>query len=271
MASCCLLISTHSQNLWRYVSRLYSYQGMRLSEIGVTNDLIFRIVDFYAGYPGTCDVYVNHARLEKHRGADIDLTIFDAAGKGARFCIQSKIMNSKGLFYDIKKWNTRGAQYVKLINWAISQKAMPLYLLYCGTTPASTRGSADYGLSIIDANVISNYRRQQSVASQLPNTTGIPRPAIPDLSFDMLFPLGMDPFQVLFCPGTPAKYIPDEFITLNDPTLEIGLPYIKVIRSENERPVPLNESEVKKYEAMPMYKIVIKNDQLMWTEHEQIN
>lgn len=259
MSNCCKMVELYSQKLWHYMSDVYSFQHMRVSEIGITNDLIYQFMKFYSHYPSQCDVYIDHSSDEKTRGADIDLLIFNSAGNGDRYFIQSKVMNWQGRYKDIRKWNHLGIpQFQKLINWANDPTHMgcPLYLLYNGNTINALLGNSQYGLSIIDANIIRNYRYDQYYHRV--------RRSISDLTFDILFRAGIHPFHILFCDDpinsqSRKKYERPTKYKLNE--IEIEYPYIKVDAATPEQK-DQNEiyfQESKLDSEYPRYKVVIRN------------
>ncbi len=259
MALCCNLVKLYSKVLWSYISDVYSFQNMRVSEIGITNDLIYRFLQYYRNYPGFCDVYINHSYDEKTRGADIDLLIFNSVGVGSRYYIQSKVMNFEGKFKDIKKWNPMNTpQFQKLINWSSNpgHAGTPLYLLYSGMTINSNLGNSNNGLSIIDANIIRNFRYNQFYKNTHPTTSS--------LTFNILYNLGIDPFHVLFCSDDDnlrkSKYSNEKSYSLGD--IEIAPPYSRLMSDEVATEESQFSSDSKtKYSEFPFYKIIIKNSE----------
>ena len=93
----------YEASLWDYLSDVFSFSS-KASELGVTDDLIYRIVRFYSGRPAGCEVYAfNEDVNEFVRGADIDLFIEDnGSGRYFHFMLQAKIMNYTGRYRILK-------------------------------------------------------------------------------------------------------------------------------------------------------------------------
>jgi hypothetical protein len=169
-------------------------------------------------------------------------------------------MNWQGRYKDIRKWNHLGIpQFQKLINWANDPMHIgcPLYLLYNGNTINARLANSQYGLSIIDANIIRNYRYNQYYRKI--------RRSISDLTFDILFKTGIQPFHILFCDDpinrqSRKKYERSIKYKLNE--IEVQYPYIKVdaIKSEQTDQKEIDFQESTLYFEYPRYKIVIRNN-----------
>lgn len=226
MTAICLEINYYEEAVWRYLSNVFQYR-LKASELGFTDDLIYRITDFYGGRPENCEVYsFNDNVFEATRGADIDLFIEEnGTGYYHFYMLQAKMMNYEGKYKDIKRW-TPNAQYYKLINRARIEGAFPLYLLYNGNTANSNIGNTHWGLSIVEATQVGGLRFGQRVLAQAPIIT-----------FNELHPLNMKPFHVLFCDSTIGYDLPE---TIDGTTIYNGFPYINVFL-----PAPDNQPEEK--------------------------
>jgi len=169
------------------MSDVYRY-NLKVSELGITNHLIYDVVNFYAQTGIFCDVFCLDSKYENIRGADLDLFIKNRHGKFNYFMIQSKVMNFEGKYLGISGWGPN-AQYNKLIKAAHDGKlkAFPLYLLYNGDSINSTQGDSDFGLSIIEATRLSNFRLNQHKNKDNRR-----------LNFNMLYQ-DMNPYFILFC------------------------------------------------------------------------
>lgn len=194
MTTICSFIQMYETGLWTYLSDVFSYR-LTSSELGITNDLIYKIVKFYNGRPRNCEVYAFSDKVyEYRRGADIDLFIEDnGSGNYYFYMLQAKTMDYRGRYLDIKPWSRR-AQYYKIIRNAKIENALPLYLLYNGLTTNSNSGNSSFGLSIVPATSVKGFRLRQR-----------PLPRIPSITFNDLHNLNMNPFHVLFC-NPPERY-----------------------------------------------------------------
>src|SRR5690554_3066452 len=135
MTKYCLITHCLSQRIWNYMSDVFSYK-LKVSEIGITNHLIFEITKNHTGFGSACEVYCYHAKNEKQRGADVDLFIQNTDGTYQHYMLQAKVMDFRGYYNDISKWNPN-AQFLTLIKKAKKEKALALYLLYNGLTSKS--------------------------------------------------------------------------------------------------------------------------------------
>lgn len=190
MTAICSHIKAYEKLIWNYLSDIFKY-NLKSSEIGITNDVIYRIVKFYGGRPNGCEVYAFNAFKEIVRGADIDLFIKSSNGMYTYYKLQAKLMNYRGKYIEISKWGSN-AQFHTLINSAGIESAYPLYLLYNGLTLNSRLGQSNKcGLTIIDARKIRDYRYDQHFLGK--------NPTVKILTYDILHTLVMKPFHVLFC------------------------------------------------------------------------
>lgn len=187
MSRICQTIIQYEHDVWAYLSDVFKYD-LKGSEIGITNDLVYRIIKFYSIYPGNCEVYIFNENInEKVRGADIDLFIQKGNSNFySYFMLQAKLLNNNGKYPEIDKWSPK-AQYNTLIAAAKKEKAVPLYLLYNGYSNNSNLGNNDYGLSIVNANIIkaNRFNHQSKTRSS-------------KLSFNDVFS-SMKSFHELFC------------------------------------------------------------------------
>jgi hypothetical protein len=193
---------------------VFSYR-LKASELGFTNDLVFRIVDFYSSCPALCEVYAFNENVhEATRGADIDLFIeSDRPGWYHFYKLQAKMMNHTGHYREIKRWGAYSQMEV-LINSARRERAKALYLLYNGFTANSGAGGTTWGLSIVKATQVKQLRLTH-------RRSGV----FPTITFNDLYPLGMQPFHVLFC------NIPDDYKLehLSDGrNIYKGYPYVRI-------------------------------------------
>lgn len=220
MTVICPYIEWYEEQIWEYLSRVFSFR-LKASELGITNDLIYRITEFYNGRPANCEVYsFNDNVFEATRGADIDLFIEDnGTGNYHFYMLQSKIMNFEGKYRGIKTWSPI-AQYIKLVRSALNEGALPLYLLYNGDTANSTNANANWGLSIIEASQVRNLRLAQRMWVQAPLIT-----------FNQLHQLNMRPFHVLFCDLPIGYNLPK---TIDEKSIFKGYPYIRISKAASD-------------------------------------
>jgi len=196
--------------MWQYLSNVFSY-NLKGSELGITNDLIFKIVNFYGGRNSNCEVYAfNDQVYENKRGADIDLFIEDnKTGNYYFYMLQSKIMNHRGKYLEIKPWSPR-AQYYKLIRNAKIENALPLYLFYNGQTSKIRLNISNFGLSIVNATYIRdivNFQRIKKINQSI--------------NYDRLA-FCMSPLHILFCKPT-SDFVSQGTINRND--IYLNYPY----------------------------------------------
>lgn len=244
MTHICPYIRYYERGTWNYLSRVFGY-NLKASELGFTNDLVFRITDFYNTLPNPCEVYIiNEGVNEAVRGADMDLLIEDGnTGGYDHFMLQAKMMDFNGRYYDIKRWS-RNAQFYKIIRNATLEGAVPLYLFYNGLTPNSNLGDIHWGLSIINANEIRKIRLAQRHLLRAPLIT-----------FNQLHTLNLRKFNVLFCT------IPEDFKKKSKPKkkdqIYTGYPYTKIdLYSKNFRRNKKREREISKEESQEISNIV---------------
>lgn len=214
MTSICPFIHEYEIGVWHYLSRVFGYR-LKASELGFTNDLVFRIVDFYGGRPALCEVYAfNDNVREATRGADIDLFIeSDTPGWYHFYKLQAKMMNHQGSYKKIEAWGPHSQMEI-LISSARKERAKALYLLYNGHTPNSTMGATQWGLSIVKATEVKQLRLAHSRAGI--NTS---------VKFNDLYPLGMQAFHVLFC-NIPDDYKLEHLTDGN--SIYKGYPYMRI-------------------------------------------
>lgn len=214
--SICSTIKYHEFCVWNYLSDVFRYQ-LKASELGFTNDLVFKITDYFGGRSSNCQVYAIHARKEVLRGADIDLFIFNGISYD-HYMIQAKILDHTGRYLDIGVYRS-GAQFMKLISAAAAESAFPLYLLFNGLTPNSAKGNAEYGCSIVEAETIKTYRQNQR--RKLPSGPH-PRIRFDDVQSELI------PLHHIFCRDcvTAFKLPPGKF----EEQIYTGFPYSKISR-----------------------------------------
>jgi hypothetical protein len=217
MTNICPYIQDYEQDVWHYLSDVFKYR-LKASEIGFTNDLIYRIVSFYNGRLAGCEVYAfNDNVFEYRRGADVDLFIEDGhTGRYYFFMLQAKMMDNSGRYRDISRWSPF-AQFNTLIRVARYENAFPLYLFYNGETLNSALGDSNYGLSIAEAQTIKQIRYEQRGAFRVPLIT-----------FDQVHARNMDPFSVLFC-QLPSQYKASG--TIEGSSIYTGYPYLSKTES----------------------------------------
>ena len=228
MTEICPYIQFYSTCTWEYLSEVFSYR-LKGSELGFTDDLVFRIVQFYKGRPSDCEVYAFSDNVrESIRGADIDLFIQDTeTGRYQYFMLQAKVMDHNGRYKDIRKWSYN-AQFNRLIRAAHKEGAFPLYLLYNGLTGRSTVGNTHWGLSIVEAARVRTLRHNQRKLNKAPYIT-----------FDDLHPLNMQPFHLLFCDIDSNNYnLPP---TIDGRNVYTGFPY--VIKKYDTREEQVDDSK----------------------------
>jgi hypothetical protein len=252
------------------------YNSLRVSEVGITDDLVYEMIDFQRKLGLPYEAYINFGYNEKVSGADIELVIFDGKGSYHTYFLQAKRMMADGDF-KIDKFDRTlppppdpmANQYLKLISYA-GKRGIPLYLLYCGQTKGSTKGTTDYGLSVVTAETIAFHMEVRC-------TTGIP-------TFDELFdyiPASMfkvghkpisivppslsgkiqiHPFSCLFCENTPEHLVPTPKALTKK--IEIEAPYQKIFLSDTND----EEREDKDFiydetaAGMPLYKIIFNGE-----------
>lgn len=264
MTSICPFIQSYESEVWDYLSRVFGHR-LKASELGFTNDLVFRIVDFYGGRPALCEVYAFHENVhEATRGADIDLFIeSDRPGWFHFYKLQAKMMNHKGRYLDIKRWGAYSQMEI-LINSARRERAKALYLLYNGLTANSGAGGTTWGLSIVKATEVKRLRLAHRRAGRYPTVT-----------FNHLHPLDMQTFHVLFC-NIPDDYKLEHLTDGN--SIYKGYPYVRIpvaptdappnpgndtgdddnsnTQEDNNGQVPYNPD----WARLGKYRIVIKSD-----------
>lgn len=202
MTTICSFIQGREHKVWDYLSRVFSL-NLKAAELGFTDDLVFRIVEFYSGTRAKCEVYIKHSKHESIRGADIDLFIFNGTSYDF-YMVQAKIMNSSGIYFDIRKFDPHNAkknQYVTLIKAANTEGAFPLYLLFNGRASRSVCTSGcglNAGYSIIEARDILGNR----LISWL---TNLKKRNAPRIRFNEMC-CAMKPLHYLFCPGHKAGF-----------------------------------------------------------------
>lgn len=255
MTTICNFIQFYESIIWHYLTDVFSYK-LKGSELGITNDLIYRIVKFYNGRPLNCEVFAFNEKVnEKVRGADIDLFIeINNSGNYYHFMLQAKIMNYTGRYYDIENWSI-DSQYDRLIYHANIEKAFPLYLLYNGRTVNSNiTNNNDLGLSIVNANEIRRIKIRQ-----------INLPITPRITFNQLINHGMRNFHVLFC-DIPDEYIPTRTVKATE--IFKGYPYIKIdqnndldttVEFDNEDLNDNNAINIIKDRHLAQYRIIINS------------
>lgn len=190
MKQICKQIIIYEELIWNYLTDVF-YFGLKASELGITNDLIYRIVSFYIKSASKIEVYAAHSKKEYIKGSDIDLFIKKNRNYYQYYKLQAKMMDFKGQYYDIAKWSNN-AQYNKIIKSSKKESAFPLYLLYNGLTAQSATGvSNKWGLSLVEAVKIRDYRRAQKMYNK--------NPLVHNLTFDILHAMSMKPFHNLFC------------------------------------------------------------------------
>ena len=234
MTRICDYIKDQEIKVWLYLSRVFSYQ-LRASELGFTNDLVFKIIDFYEHSYGKCEVLTKHSDDEVKRGADIELCIFNGVDFDC-FLIQSKIMKFNGIYTDIRKFdpqNRQDNQYQKLIRTAKDEDKFPLYLLYNGDSINSCHGwhcansrythSFKLGYTIIGAKTI----RKNRVKKFYQNPARDSRIRNKDICCEM------NPLHYLFCPGFKTGYDLPPGKTYQE--IYKDYPYRKVFGSINPR------------------------------------
>ena len=214
MTRICPFIQAYENGVWHYLSRVFSYR-LKASELGFTNDLVFRIVDFYGGRPALCEVYAFHENVhEATRGADIDLFIeSDRPGWYHFYKLQAKMMNHQGKYRDIRWWGPI-SQIQTLISSARTEGAKALYLLYNGYTVNSAVANTNWGLSIVKAQEVKRLRIRQRRNGDDSAVT-----------FNHLHPLGMQPFHILFC-NIPEDYKLERLTDGN--SIYKGYPYVRI-------------------------------------------
>jgi len=208
-----------SWRIWNYISRVYQYSGMRVSEVGLTNHLVFDIVDFSSRNNDIVEVFAWHSEKESIQGADIDLFIEQPGGGFQFYMLQAKVMNQKGRYSGIARWNTY-AQYYKLIRAAGHKNAIPLYLLYNGATERSQLGAVEYGMAIAHARSICDFRKRQYDDDDNRK-----------LFFDLLMQEALlKPFSDLFCQKGAPPFGTGPLLNLKE--IHRGFPYRKVENSK---------------------------------------
>lgn len=249
MTACCSLIRQYERVVWNYLTSVFSF-GLKASEIGFTNDLIYRIVKFYGGRPLGCEVYAFNEDVKEHlRGADIDLFIEEnGTGNYYHFMLQAKIISNNGRYNDIEPWSTR-AQFYKLIRAAHREGATPLYLFYNGNTRTSSL-IPGWGLSIVKAQDVKNFRLAQKSLLRKPKPTG-----------DDLYARSMKAFYVLFCD------LPDDLksrTTINGSNIYKGHPYFRISRRSEpkEDVVALDQDSAKSIQerSLARFRIIINSE-----------
>jgi hypothetical protein len=228
MTKYCPRITDLSIGIWHYMSNVFRYK-LKVAEIGMTNHLIFDITNFYSGFHSGCEVFCYHAKNEKQRGADIDLYIQNANGRYQHYMIQAKVMDFRGYYNDIAKWNPN-AQFLTLIKKAKKEKALALYLLYNGFTSKSRLCNPALGTAIIEANEIRKFRTSQRRTGYLHGQNS--------LYFDLLFNK-MQPYQNLFCKGIQDVKLPQ---SKAENEIYTGFPYTKIIENSNNEDISDEES-----------------------------
>ena len=91
MTMYCNSIRQLSRDIWHYMSDVYRY-NLKVSELGITNHLIYDVVNFYAQTGIFCDVFCLDSKYENIRGADLDLFIKNRHGKFNYFMISIVII-----------------------------------------------------------------------------------------------------------------------------------------------------------------------------------
>lgn len=197
MTRICRRIDYLSQNTWHYISRVYDYD-LRISELGITNYLIFIIIDFYRNIMD--EVRVWHARNERVTGADILLIIEHPNNICKSHLIQAKKISKSGKYKGIKRWQDN-QQYMNLINYAGNLRAYPYFLLY-NSEHNCQLNDPTYGMAICRAEWIRDKRFMQF---NLPGNGQTPMIQINNILNDNeLFP-----FHYLFCNVQSNSAYPD--------------------------------------------------------------
>ncbi len=254
MTKYCPRIYDLSQGIWNYMTDVLSYK-LKVAEIGMTNHLIFDIAKFYGGFGVGCEVYCYHAKYEKKRGADIDLFIQNADRSYQHYMLQAKVMDFRGYYNDISKWNPN-AQFLTLIKTAKKEKALALYLLYNGLTSKSKLGSPNLGISIIEADEIKKFRSKQLRSGYLHGQN--------TLFFDLLFNK-MQPYENLFCKGIQDIKLPP---SKEESEIYTGFPYQSIMKTADIEEINIEEKKIYDTEVLSIFeksnlarvRIIVKYD-----------
>ena len=235
------------------MSKVFMY-NLKVSEIGLTNHLVFDITNFYASFPSKCEVYSLHAINEHIRGADIDLFIQNSSGSYQYYMIQAKVMDYRGYYNDIAKWNPK-SQFLKLIKGAKKENALPLYLLYNGSTKNSLNGEGKYGTSVVAAGEINKFRTNQRKVGYIHGQN--------KLYFDLIYQY-MEPYQNLFCNGLEGIDLPPN---KKENEIYTGFPYRKIQKNTDVNPLSedgkndyLEKLSIIKEKGLAPIRIIIKDN-----------
>lgn len=190
MTRICNYIQNYENNVWKYLSDVFSLK-LKASEIGFTNDLIFRIMSFYVNSQHKIEVYIKHGTNESKTGTDIDLFIqINYTNLFDSYKIQAKMINYFFRYKGLEK-NRNFSQIENLINHSNSENAIPYHLFYNGE-PFNRRliiPKNNYGISIVDSNIILQIR-QNKLANQNKLSTE---------TYNSLYQY-KKPLHTLFCP-----------------------------------------------------------------------
>jgi hypothetical protein len=268
----CDFTGLYSRNLWNYITDVYKYSALRVSEVGITDDLVYEMIAFQDKVGVSVEAYINFGYNEKVSGADIELIIFDDEGFGSQYFIQAKRMTATGRF-EIDKFDPKlplppdpkANQYLNLINYSTSKGGTPLYLLYCGESNGSKKGVVENGLSIIHAKNIA-FHMEYRCKSGIPTFDSLYYSSVTlhKLMTELIslvppFPswgVQIHPFSHLFCGDTPSYLVPERKISMSD--IDIEAPYEKIIlKNTNNQTEDEGERGDERGAGLPKYKIII--------------
>lgn len=161
MTSYCQDAHTLTTGFLRYATDVFRY-NLKVSEVGITNHLIYHITSHYGGTGQAYEAWALHSQHENTIGADIEIFVERSDGRYFHYLIQAKVMSSNGRYDHINHWSPN-SQIERLIISARRKYAHPLYLLYNGNTLHYNQLLPEHGMTLVSADLIKEFRQNQRI------------------------------------------------------------------------------------------------------------
>lgn len=191
----CRLFEEIAESTWKRIIEAHEV-GVDLPEIGITADILVRILQFAKSAIPNFDVYAKKGWNEKMYGSDLDVFVEVGGSKFVWFALQAKVLKKENRFTTLRDTSDHIMQWEKLALLETLTGCKGYYLLYNGLKGYNFLGpdscsnpfdQSQFGCSLVEPKEIEKLANRKKGRSYIKPT------------FQDIHPNFAQPWRILVC------------------------------------------------------------------------
>jgi|GEM_PF-1709033 len=240
----CGLFKEIAESTWNRIIEAHEV-GVDLPEIGITADILVKILQFSKSTLPNFDVFAKKGWNEKIYGSDIDVFVEVGSGLFVWFALQAKVLKKENRYTTLRDTSDTVMQWEKLVLLESRTGCKGYYLLYNGLKSFRFLGQdccpipfdqSQFGCSLVEPAVIKHFAERKKGKRYV------------NPSFEDIHPDYAEPWRVLVCckQRNPERtlYLLKEILESNPTFFQLGAEFLKKEQSVDESTDKASEKEI---------------------------